>query len=64
MKYSKIFQYAYLVFAALFIYDAIAKYINTGNIEYPSILLGALAIFMFFFRNKFSKKFQNKDNSN
>ncbi|MDO5979801.1 hypothetical protein [Flavivirga spongiicola] len=63
MKYSKIFQYAYIVFAALFIYDAIAKYINTGEIVYPSILLAALAIFMFFFRSRFSKKFENKDNS-
>lgn len=63
MKYSKIFQYAYLVFAVLFIYDAITKYMNTGEIVYPSILLGALAIFMFFFRNKFRKKFDN-NNSN
>ncbi|OEK08963.1 hypothetical protein A8C32_13725 [Flavivirga aquatica] len=64
MKYSKIFQYAYLVFAALFIYDAIARYTNEGIIAYPSILLAATAIFMFFFRRKFSKKFQNKNNSN
>lgn len=64
MKYSKIFQYAYLVFAVLFIYDAITKYMNSGEIVYPSILLGALAIFMFFFRNKFHKKFDNRNNSN
>ena len=64
MKYSKIFQYAYLVFAVLFAYDAIAKYLNTGEISYPSILLAALAVFMFFFRKKFSKKFENRNNSN
>ncbi len=64
MKYSKIFQYAYLVFAALFLYDAIAKYVSASEIAYPSILLAALAIFMFFFRRKFSKKFENKGNSN
>ncbi|MDO5970825.1 hypothetical protein Q4Q35_13500 [Flavivirga aquimarina] len=64
MKYSKIFQYAYLVFAALFIYDAIAKYVNVGEIAYPSILLGSLAIFMFFFRRRFSNKLQNKGKSN
>lgn len=64
MKYSKIFQYAYLVFAALFTYDAIAKYINADEIAYPSILLAALAVFMFFFRSRFSKKFENKGNSN
>ncbi len=64
MKYSKIFQYAYLGFAGLFIYDAIAKYTSTGEIAYPSILLAALAIFMFFFRRKFSKKFEKKGNTN
>ena len=64
MKYSKIFQYAYLVFAALFIYDAISKYISKGEIVYPSILLAALAIFMYFFRQKFRKKYDNKDNAN
>ncbi|AUP78588.1 hypothetical protein [Flavivirga eckloniae] len=64
MKYSKIFQYAYLVFAVLFIYDAIAKYMSLGEIAYPSILLAALAVFMFFFRSRFRKKFENKDNSN
>ena len=64
MKYSKFFQYAYLVFAALFLYDAFAKWSNTGEVAYASIILGALAIFMFFFKRKFSKKFQNRDQSN
>ncbi len=63
MKYSKIFQYAYIVFAVLFVYDAISRYMNTGEIYYPSILLGALAVFMFFFRKKFSKKFENRNHS-
>lgn len=64
MKYSKIFQYAYLVFAALFIYDAISKYFSSGEVVYTSILLAGLAIFMYFFRQKFRKKYENKDNSN
>ena len=60
MKYSKIFQYAYIVFAILFLYDGVSKYMENGEIYYPSILLGALAIFMFFFRRKFAKKFENR----
>lgn len=63
MRYSKIFQYAYIVFAVLFAYDIAIKYINNGEIAYPSILLVALAIFMFFFRQKFNRKLNNKDNS-
>lgn len=61
MKYTKFFQYAYLVFAALFLYDAFAKYTNTGEIAYASILLGATAVFMFFFRRKFNNKFDDKN---
>ncbi len=64
MKYSKIFQYAYLVFAGLFAYDAIAKYLHNGEISYPSILLAVLAVFMFFFRQKFRKRFENRDKTN
>lgn len=64
MKYYKIFQYAYLVFAVLFLYDGISKWNDGTNGAYISLGLAALAIFMFFFRKKFSKKFDNKDNSN
>ncbi|GAA4268272.1 hypothetical protein [Hyunsoonleella aestuarii] len=63
MKYSKFFQYAYIVFAALFIYDAVDKYFNQDVVAYTSILLGATAVFMFFFRRKFSRKFDNRDQS-
>jgi len=64
MKYSKFFQYAYLVFAALFLYDAFAKWNNTEEIAYGSLILGVLAVFMFFFKRNFSKKFDNRNNSN
>ncbi|GAA4899739.1 hypothetical protein GCM10023311_26380 [Flaviramulus aquimarinus] len=63
MKYSKIFLYAYIIFAVYFAYTAITRYTNTGVIDYPSILLSATAIFVFFFRKNFMKKFDNKDNS-
>ncbi|MDU8885170.1 hypothetical protein RXV94_03290 [Yeosuana sp. MJ-SS3] len=57
----KFFQYAYLIFAILFVYDAIQKWFSEGVIAYMSILLAATAIFMFFFRRKFNKKFENKE---
>lgn len=63
MKYSKIFQYAYLVFAVLFIYDGISKWGDGTNRAYVALALGALAIFMYFFRQKLRKKYENKDNS-
>jgi LPXTG-motif cell wall-anchored protein len=63
MKYSKIFQYAYLVFAVLFIYDGITKWNDDTNGAYVSLGLAALAIFMYFFRRKFAKKYDNTNNS-
>jgi len=61
MKLAKFFQYAYLIFAVLFLFDAINKFIKTDTVAYTSLLLAALAIFMFFFRQKFRKKYENKD---
>ncbi|MFD1614678.1 hypothetical protein [Gelatiniphilus marinus] len=63
MKYSKIFQYAYLVFAVLFIYDGISKWNNGTQEAYVSLALGVLAGFVFFFRRKFAKKLENRNNS-
>ena len=63
MRYSKIFQYAYLVFAVLFIYDGIIKFKDGIDGAYLSLGLAALAIFMYFFRRKFSKKYDNNHKS-
>jgi len=54
MKLLQFLQYAYLIFAVLFLYDAIA------NKSYLSLLFAALAIFMFFFRKKFRKRFEDR----
>ncbi|TXE07278.1 hypothetical protein FUA26_13755 [Seonamhaeicola algicola] len=64
MKYLSIFQYAYLAFAAVFFYSVFETYQKTGVVNYSYIVLGALAIFMFFFRRKFSKKFQDRNKQN
>lgn len=61
MKIFKFFQYAYLVFAILFIYVAIEKYVDSKAIDWLSIVLAATAVFMFFFRRKFNNRFENKD---
>jgi hypothetical protein len=61
MKIFKLFQYAYLVFAVLFLYDAYANWEETR--AYASLLLAAAAVFMFFFRKNFNKKFDKKDQS-
>ncbi|MCC1483177.1 hypothetical protein [Winogradskyella immobilis] len=61
MKILKFFQYAYIIFAALFFWDAITKWSTDRNRAYISLLFTALAIFMFFFRKRFRKKFENRN---
>jgi len=60
MKLLQFLQYAYLIFAILFLYDAISKWGNEGENPYLSLGLAALAIFMFFFRKKFRKRFEDR----
>ena len=63
MKTFKFFQYAYLFFAALFLYDAISHWSSDSSRSYMSLGFVALAIFMFFFRKRFNKKFEDRNNS-
>jgi uncharacterized membrane protein len=60
MKLLQFLQYAYLIFALLFIYDAISKWNTDRNGAYVSLFFVAIAIFMFFFRKKFRKRFQDR----
>lgn len=61
MKLLKFFQYAYLFFAVLFLYDGISNWNDGTNRSYISFLFAALAVFMYFFRKKFRKKFDDKN---
>lgn len=58
MNYLKFTQYVYLIFAAYFVYDGISKW---GQEDKPwlSFIIAALALFMFFFRRRFAKKFED-----
>ena len=60
MKLLKILQYVYLFFFAAFLYDAIANWNTEGKSPYLSLGLAALALFMFFFRKKYRKRFEDR----
>mgnify|MGYP001822656729 CR=1 FL=1 len=64
MKFIKFFQYDYLLFAILFLYDVVSKYLDDGTVAYMSLLLVSTSLLMLFFIKKFNKKFENRDNSN
>ncbi|CDF80688.1 hypothetical protein BN863_29760 [Formosa agariphila KMM 3901] len=59
-KAYKLFKYVYLIFAAIFIYQAVNIYMLTGKVDYSRVILIVAALFVFFFRNRFNKKFDNK----
>lgn len=61
MKLQKFFQYAYLFFAVLFIYEAIANWDVDRNKAYILLGVAVLAVFMFFFRMRFAKKMQDRN---
>jgi hypothetical protein len=60
MKIISIFQYLYLGFAALFLFDAIKKWNNEGYEAYISLFFSVFAVAMFFFRKKFKKRFKDR----
>ncbi len=61
MKLLKFFQYAYIIFAALFLWDAITNWSIDRNRSYISLLFTVLAVFMFFFRKRFRKKIEDRN---
>ena len=60
MKLLKILQYVYLFFFVAFLYDAIVNWNAEGKSPFLSLGLAALALFMFFFRKKYRKRFEDR----
>lgn len=60
MNYLKFTQYVYLVFGAYFVYYGFDQW-QSGESPWLSFIIAALAIFMFFFRRKFAKKFEDNN---
>ena len=64
MNYLKFTQYAYLIAGIIFAYDAFRTWeTDNGNAIIKSIF-AAIGIFMFFFRRKFAKKFDERNKNN
>ena len=60
MNYLKYTPYAYLLAAAFFLYDAFAKYTDNDNSYWISLLFATIAIFVFLFRKRYAKKFEER----
>jgi hypothetical protein len=60
MNFLKYTSYLYLAFGIYFIYDGFTK-LNADENPILSFVIAGLAIFMFFFRRKFAKKFDDRN---
>ncbi|MDQ5928361.1 MAG: hypothetical protein QG594_135 [Bacteroidota bacterium] len=59
MNYLKYTQYLYLVFALFFVYEAATKWNQSDDKPWAQLFIAAMAVFMFFFRRKFTNKITN-----
>lgn len=61
MRFSKFFEFAYLAVAAFFTFEAVQTWNTDRGRSYLFLFFVAIAIFMFFFRRHFRKKYQNRE---
>lgn len=61
MQYLKYTPYLYLILGVVFFYDAITKWNDPTATPKISLVIGSLAVFMFFFRRKFAKKVEDRN---
>ena len=61
-KYYKFIEIAYLVIAAVFVVEAIVNRTVKPENAYVYLAFSVVAVFMYFFKKKFRKKFENDNN--
>ncbi|MFB9078469.1 hypothetical protein ACFFLS_15785 [Flavobacterium procerum] len=61
MGYLKYTQYVYIVFGLYFAYDGFTKLNKQDDTAALSFIIAGMAIFMFFFRRRFVKKFEDRN---
>ena len=59
VKHYNFFEYAYLIIAIVFIIETFLNWKTDPQKSYIFLAFAALAIFMYFFRKKFRKKFDD-----
>lgn len=58
MRFFKFFEYAYLAIMAFFLYQAYLEWGLQGSKSVLYLFFAVIAIFMFFFKRNFRKKYQ------
>ena len=62
-KISKFFEYGYLIIAIIFIVEGIFRWNTDREKAYLFIGFSVLAIFMYFFKKRFRKKVEARNNN-
>ncbi|AVR44324.1 hypothetical protein C7S20_03090 [Christiangramia fulva] len=60
-KFFRYFEYAYLFFAAFFIFEAVRIWNTERNRAYLFLFFVLIAVFMFFFKRRFRHKFEDRN---
>ncbi len=60
-RFYKYFEFAYLIFAAFFIFEAIRIWETERNRAYLFVFFVVVAIFMFFFKRRFRKRLEDRN---
>jgi positive regulator of sigma E activity len=63
MNYLKYTQYVYLVAAVFFAYKSISVWNDATDEHFLFLVIAIVSVFMFFFRRKFAKKFEARNDS-
>ena len=60
-KYFKFFEFAYLVIAIIFVVETFLTWNSDRNKAYIFLAFAVMAVFMYFFRKKYRKRFQKHE---
>lgn len=60
-KYFKFFEIAYLIIAIVFSVETVLRWNTDRDKAYIFLIFAILAVFMYFFRKKYRKRFENQD---
>ncbi|MGB5980809.1 MAG: hypothetical protein WBG46_01570 [Nonlabens sp.] len=60
-KFFKYFEYAYIAFAVIFFITGIIDFSETPNRSYMLFAMGVVAVFMFFFKRRFRRRFEDRN---
>lgn len=60
MKFFRIFEVVYLIIGVISIVEVVSKWNTDRQRSYLFLLFAVVSFFMFFFRRRYRKKFQNR----